>query len=435
MNSLNDNSLIQLFTEGLQSVLPSNFMAGLIKIDDHNIWVGNQKHKLLKNLKVIAFGKASSTMFDSFVNIVGEKNISNAIVITHMESKYASEKYDEKIRVINSSHPDIDKSSLIAGKSVLEFAHDCTKDDLVIVLISGGGSAMMVYPEDGVTFSQKSEYLNTLLLQGIGEREVNVVRKALSKIKGGKLAVELHPAKIVNLILSDEREHKINAISSGPTVRPDNNENAIKILKENMLWEQTPIYIKNNLKLVGNTINNEELNIFSKIITGREKMIEELERLSKKYKYDSIHVLSPLFPSNFDVSVETLIKSYSDIYKECKQGKTLVIGTGEIPIKVVKGGQGGRNQHLAAAIMHKLKIIPKFSFAALATDGCDYIKGYWGACVDRKIVDCANKLKLYIENYLNTTNTYYLHEKLGSLVGGGYTGTNVSDFYLLSFEK
>ena len=118
---------------------------------------------------------------------------------------------------------------------------------------------MMVYPEDGVTFSQKSEYLNTLLLQGIGEREVNVVRKALSKIKGGKLAVELHPAKIVNLILSDEREHKINAISSGPTVRPDNNENAIKILKENMLWEQTPIYIKNNLKLVGNTINNEEL--------------------------------------------------------------------------------------------------------------------------------------------------------------------------------
>ena len=227
MNSLNDNSLIQLFTEGLQSVLPSNFMAGLIKIDDHNIWVGNQKHKLLKNLKVIAFGKASSTMFDSFVNIVGEKNISNAIVITHMESKYASEKYDEKIRVINSSHPDIDKSSLIAGKSVLEFAHDCTKDDLVIVLISGGGSAMMVYPEDGVTFSQKSEYLNALLLQGIGEREVNVVRKALSKIKGGKLAVELHPAKIVNLILSDEREHKINAISSGPTVRPDNNENAI----------------------------------------------------------------------------------------------------------------------------------------------------------------------------------------------------------------
>ena len=86
----------------------------------------------------------------------------------------------KKIRVFNSSHPDIDKSSLIAGKSVLEFAHDCTKDDLVIVLISGGGSAMMVYPEDGVTFSQKSEYLNTLLLQGIGEREVNVVRKALS---------------------------------------------------------------------------------------------------------------------------------------------------------------------------------------------------------------------------------------------------------------
>ena len=85
--------------------------------------------------------------------------------------------------------------------------------------------------------------------------------------------------------------------------------------------------------------------------------------------------------------------------------------------------------------MHKLKIIPKFSFAALATDGCDYIKGYCVACVDRKIVDSAKKLKLDIENYLTTTNTYYLHEKLGSLVGGGYTGTNVSDFYLLSFEK
>ena len=76
MNSPNGNSLIQLFTEGLQSVLPSNFMADLIKIDDHYIWIGNQKHKLLKNLKVIAFGKASSTMFDSFVNVVGKKYIS-----------------------------------------------------------------------------------------------------------------------------------------------------------------------------------------------------------------------------------------------------------------------------------------------------------------------------------------------------------------------
>ena len=435
MNSPNGNSLIQLFTEGLQSVLPSNFMTDLIKIDDHYIWIGNQKHKLLKNLKVIAFGKASSTMFDSFVNVVGKKYISDAIVITHIESEYASKKYGEKIKVINSSHPDIDKSSLIAGRSVLEFARDCTKDDLVVILVSGGGSAMMVYPEDGVTFSQKSEYLNTLLLQGIGEREVNVVRKALSKIKGGKLAIELHPAKIVNLILSDEREHKINAISSGPTVHSDNNESAIKILKENMLWEQTPVHIKNNLKLSSNTINNDNLNICSKIIAGREKMIEELKKLSKKYKYDSTHVLSPLLPSNFDISVEMLIKSYSDIYKECRQGKNLVIGTGEIPIKAVKGGKGGRNQHLAAAIMHKLNIIPKFSFAALATDGCDYIKGYWGACVDRKIVDCAKKLKLDIENYLNTTNTYYLHEKLGTLVDGGYTGTNVSDFYLLSFEK
>jgi glycerate-2-kinase len=435
MNNYNSDPLIQLFTEGLQSVLPSNFIADLIKIDDDYLWINGHKHKLSKNLKIIAFGKASGTMLDAFVDVIGEKYVSDALLITHMESEYLSKKYGNKIKIVHSSHPGIDESSLMAGKAALEFAHNCTNEDLVVILVSGGGSAMMVYPEDGITFSQKSEYLNTLLLEGIGEREVNVVRKSLSKIKGGKLATKLHPARIINLILSDEREHKINAISSGPTVHSDNNESAIEILKQNMLWEKTPAHIRKNLEFSGNSKNNNDLNIWSQIITGREKMIDELKKLSKKYKYDYTYVLSPLFPSDFDLSVETLVESYNDIYKKCGRGKNLIIGTGEIPIKAIKNGKGGRNQHLAAAIMRKLNLIPKFSFAALATDGCDYIKGYWGAYVDNKIVDYAIKLKLDIDNYINTTDTFHLHEKLGTLVHGEYTGTNVSDFYLLSFEK
>ena len=435
MNNCNSDLLIQLFTEGLQAVLPSNFISDLTKIDDDYLWVNGHKHKLSKNLKIMSFGKASGTMLDAFLDVIGERYVSDVLLITHMESEYLSTKYGNKIKIVHSSHPDIDASSLMAGEAALEFAHNCTNEDLVVILVSGGGSAMMVYPEDGITFCQKSEYLNTLLLEGIGEREVNVVRKSLSKIKGGKLATKLHPARIVNLILSDEREHKINAISSGPTVLSDSNENAIEILKQNMLWDKTPSYIRKNLELSDKSKHNNNPNIWSQIITGREKMIDELKKLSKKYKYDYTHVLSPLFPSDFDLSVETLVESYNDIYKKCRKGKNLIIGTGEIPIKVMRDGKGGRNQHLAAAIMRKLNLIPRFSFAALATDGCDYIKGYWGAYVDNKIVDYAIKLKLDIDNYINTTDTFYLHEKLGTLVQGEYTGTNVSDFYLLSFEK
>lgn len=198
---------LKIFNESIKSVHPSELLKKSVNLlNNQKLIINNDIVVEHRKIKFISFGKSGGTMAESLINILGKENILEGIVVMpEQSSKFPSSL--KNIEVLYSSHPFVSESSVTAGEKVLLFAENCTEEDTVICLVSGGGSALLASPIDGITIAEKIKVINKLLRLGIGEREVNIIRKKLSKIKGGALAKKIAPARIINLILSDEREH------------------------------------------------------------------------------------------------------------------------------------------------------------------------------------------------------------------------------------
>ena len=213
---------IKIFYESLDNSSPINLIKNRIYYDNSNLYINNKKINIIKKkcFYIISFGKASQKMFLGINEVLGKKKlIEDYLVISHQKLK--TKKID-KSKFYLSTHPLASNLSYKSALRLLAFIRKIPTNSNVIMLISGGGSSMLAHPIDGLQFKKKSDFINLLINQGIGEREVNYFRKILSSIKSGKLIKHFIKSKIFNIIWSDERTNKIDAISSGITV-PQNN--------------------------------------------------------------------------------------------------------------------------------------------------------------------------------------------------------------------
>ena len=339
--------------------------------------------------------------------------------------------------IIQSTHPYISDKSVTAGEQIVRFVSKLNKDDLLIALVSGGGSAMMALPIDDVSICEKVQCISAILTAGIPEREANEIKKALSKIKGGGLSAASGSTRIINLILSDERNHKLDAIASGPTVQPKKNQ-AIKIIEE---YDISSILPKKVLKSIYSKENMSEEESAKKIdnflIGSREVLIEYIKENASHFSFDSIHILDNLAEIETEYAAKYLAEKYWEIYRKSAHGNHLIIATGElqVPVKDITSSKGGRNQHLCALMMNQVDFDFDFSFIAYATDGVDFIEGCAGAFFTNYHLSMIKGLEVQIMKYVSERKTYYLHKQLDTLIKSRITGHNVSDFYLFSFNK
>lgn len=425
-----------IFKKSIQSAKPSILLRNHLSVTKQNkLKIGSDVIIDLNQIKFISFGKSGGSMAKAFINIIGYENINKGIVVLPEYSKDPNID-TEKIKTIYSTHPFVSNNSVAAGNEVLEFASKCNEGEVVFCLISGGGSALLASPIDGISVKEKVELLNKLLIMGIGEREINIIRKKLSKIKGGSLAERIYPAQIINLILSDERAHQLEAIASGPTIKNKSKITAKDIINKFQLENYLPKKIKSILS--ENNINDINLypKINSYIIGSREDLLKAIKNVSINKGLTSINLLQDFFDHDIIKVKNTLIKKYEAIFQKAKRGKHLVVAYGEVPIKVTsKIGKGGRNQHLAALMIEELNKYNNFEFLAIASDGCDFLNGVHGAIITHKHIEKVNSLELDVKNYIKNFNSFNLHKKIGSLIKGPMTGTNVNDFYLFYFEK
>ena len=271
----------------------------------------------------------------------------------------------------------------------------------------------------------------------VPEREVNVLKKTLSKIKGGRLAEATKGLTIVNCILSDERNHEISAISSGMTVCNKLN-NPIEVMDKYSLWDVASEDIKLAIMKTGVQKNiGCSKNIINNIVGSRDNLVNAIAEDFEEYGFDSLHSLKNLHSCTPEDASDLLIKEFFKLYTSVSPGKHLVICTGEIQVKVDRysNSNGGRNQHLVALFMLKFKPIFDFYFVAIATDGMDYLKGVHGAFYNSSMIMKINDNQDFIKAKIDQKNSYEIHEKLDTLIKGPLTGTNLSDFFLFSFNK
>ncbi len=386
-------------------------------------------------INILAYGKASKLMYKAGRELVGEK-FRSGLLISH-EALVDMEPMGEKEEFLESTHPFITEKSLKAGTAVKRFAESCDKDDVLLALVSGGGSAMVALPINEISLEEKIVFITELMHLSVPERELTQIKKALSRLKGGKLAELCAAERIVNCILSDERNHSISAISSGMTVSNDLID-PIAVMNQYDLWNFAPANIQSALKAHGTRRNiATDKSIHTAIVGSREDLISTITESASGFGFDSVVQIPTLHSCTPEEATNILMREYEERYQDAKPGKHLVLGTGEVQVKVepTEDIKGGRNQHLTALMMLSFAPTFDFSFCAVATDGVDYLEGVHGAVFDSSMGDIVTENREFIRNCVREQNTFRAHKRLGSLLEGDKTGTNLSDFFLFSFRK
>jgi glycerate-2-kinase len=388
--------------------------------------------KKFKNIYVIGGGKASGSMAEALEQVLGN-SITNGLVNVPRSSKNKT----DIIKLHEASHPIPDEASVEGTRRMLKIAEQAKEDDLIICLISGGGSSLMPLPRGKISIADKKKITNVLLKCGATINEINTVRKHISDFKGGWLAKKAYPATILNLILSDVVGDPLDFIASGPTV-PDSTafSDAIKVLKKYRLWSKAPASIRKVLSdgekgLIPETpkANDEAFKRVYNVVVGNNRLAS---LTAQKYlKSEGLNTL--LLTSTLEGEARHVgIMLASIVHEVSVSGNPVpkpagIIAGGETTVTVTGKGLGGRNQEIALAAAQKLSGMNGVVVASLSTDGVDGPTDAAGAIADGKTLVRAAKMGLTPEEYLAENDSYHFFSKLGDLIFTGPTGTNVND--------
>jgi glycerate 2-kinase len=375
----------------------------------------------------LGIGKAAIPMMDA---LAGQLPLSGGLAVTKFASHDASGLYT----VIEGGHPIPDARSLGAGQRVLDFVSSLQEEDTLICLISGGGSALVTAPYEGISLGDMQSLTSILLSSGAQIDEINTLRRHLDRIKGGGLA-RATKAKVMSLILSDVIGNPLEAIASGPTAPdPTTREDALAILKKYNLKNEVPNSIPQFLESDRLLWEFQEqapgLQNVHNVIIGDNKLATRAAL--KQAEHEGFHTeifTNELQGEASDVGLELARRLRVSI--STKTHPFCLIAGGETTVTIKGNGKGGRNQELALSAVNELAGLENVILIALATDGDDGPTDAAGAVVTGESAQRAKALGLRAADYLSRNDAYPFFDALGDLLKTGPSGTNVNDLIFL----
>jgi glycerate-2-kinase len=426
---------LQSIQYALNAVEPRQLLKAKIKVQKGVLQVENCTFNLseFKRVFVVGGGKASGKMAQAIEELLEEHLTAGSVNVPY------GTKHETHTVVLNeASHPVPDQNGVEGTKRIVSLAEQAEKDDLVICLISGGGSSLMPLPRRGVSLQDKQEITEALLKSGAPIRQVNTVRKHLSDFKGGWLAKKVYPATVLNLVLSDVMGDPLDAIASGPTV-PDHSTftDAKAVLEKYNLWDKAPVSIR-KLLLDGITGKVEETPkpgdaAFKKahnFIIGNNKtaVTAAVEHLKAKGLNT---VLLPNLLEGEAREVGAAIAQFVCRGKLPFPKPLGIVAGGETTVTVKGKGKGGRNQEIALSAALNLPEFEECVVVAFSTDGVDGPTDAAGAVVDGHTVKRAKEKGLNPQVYLAENDSYRFFQQISDLILMGATSTNVNDLCVI----
>jgi glycerate 2-kinase len=377
-HSLRDPRITHILATAIDSVEPAKV-----------VWEYLQKMDLPKHDRVflLGIGKASESMTQAAAKFFN--NFTDALIIT----KHASSLIRERITVVESGHPIPDERSLAAGQAALDFVSNLRENDLLVCLISGGGSALVTAPREGITLKEIQSKTASLLASSATINEINALRRQLDRIKGGGLA-RATKAKVVSLILSDVIGNSLETIASGLTVDP-------------LLGARVQDFIIGDIRVAAQAARQQA------ILEGFNSEILDLQIRGEAR----------------EVGLQ-FVKRLKEKRNKGHHPFCLIAG-GETTVTLHDNGKGGRNQELALAAVDELSGMEDVLFVSLATDGDDGPTDAAGAVANGETRRRAERLGMSASDYLSRNDAYSFFDPLNDLIKCGYTGTNVNDLIFL----
>lgn len=430
---------IDIFLAGIDSVKPDTLIRSYISIKENTLLIENLTIDLskIKNIYVIGAGKASALMALELESLLGSR-----ITQGHIVTKYGHSIPLKYIGITEAGHPVPDENGINGTKKILSIAVKAEEKDIVICLLSGGGSALMTDLPEGCTLNDLKILNDVLLKSGANINEMNCIRKHLSKVKGGLLAGAASPASVISLILSDVIGDPLDVIASGPTAPdPTTFADALSVINkyhiENQIPQQIMKALRDGFEEKRPETLKESSEIFhhtSNLIIGTNKLaLKKAKEKAESFGYESDIITSTLSGDASDVA-RYIVETVKSAEKLLGNGKTCFLFAGEPTVKVTGEGLGGRNQHLALMIAEYLKDLPGITFLSGGTDGTDGPTDAAGAVVDSFTHLNAEKLGLDIKQFTENFDSYHFFKKEGGLIVTGPTQTNVMDLMIALIE-
>ncbi|MFQ5862974.1 MAG: glycerate kinase [Candidatus Brocadiales bacterium] len=427
-----------IFNHALKAVDPFKLIKEKIKLEGQTLKVAERRYNLreTRHVFLIAVGKASALMAKALEGILGDR-LSGGIVIV----KYGHGLSLKRSKVIEAAHPVPDKKGLEAASYVFKLASGAGKRDLVFCLLSGGGSALLCRPPEGIMLGDIRSLTKQLLASGADIKEINIVRKHLSLVHGGRLAKAIYPAFTVNLILSDVVGNQLNMVASGPTL-PDEStfEDAINILNKYKLTNKVPRSILRYLKMgmmgkvsEGPRKSNPCFKHCQTVLLGSNALaLEAAERRARALGFNGIILSSSITGEAREVArvLVSMAKEVLENGRPVPRPACLLAG-GETTVTLKGRGMGGRNQEFALAAALELEGCSNIVVLSGGTDGTDGPTDVAGAVIDTNTYRRAKKgLRLDAADYLHRNDSYRFFQRAGGHIVTGPTQTNVMDIMM-----
>jgi len=428
---------LEIFYYALDCVRPDRLIRSQISFHN-NLLTGpafDYDVKQFRNIFLIGVGKASAAMAVPLEDMLGHAITDGVIIV-----KYGHGKPLRRIRVIEAGHPVVDESGIRGTKEIMELLQTATGHDLVICLISGGGSALLENYADGINL-QDGQQLNQLLLSsGAAIHEINAVRKHVSTVKGGQLARHIAPAAGLTFILSDVIGDPLDVIASGPTV-PDNStfQEAEAVLKKYRLLETVPGPIQTHI-LKGSKGEIRETprsgdacfgNMRDLLIANNRTALDAAVEKARFLGLNPCVLSSGIEGESRDVArvFASIVRSIDRSDFPVRKPACLIAG-GETTVRVTGKGTGGRNQEFALSAAVEIAHRDNITILSAGTDGTDGPTDATGAVVDGRTVSRGLEIGLNPETYLRNNDSYNYFAPLNDLIMTGPTMTNVMDIMI-----
>ncbi|MEP6933252.1 MAG: glycerate kinase, partial [Nitrospirota bacterium] len=429
--------LRKLIVRGLDAVDARKAIGQAISRNGEELVIGRRRYDLRRYERVVVLGagKATASMAQAVEQRLGSRLHGGFVVVKHGHVAPT-----RRIVVAEAGHPVPDRSGQQAAARLCAMVEELGRRDLLIVLLSGGASSLLPAPVSVITLADKQRTTQELLRCGASIREINTVRKHLSRIKGGRLA-ELTKATVATLILSDVLGDDLSAIASGPTAPdPTTYQDAVAILKCYRIWRAVPQRVRRHLEFGCQGLVSETpkpgsslfRRVHHHIVGSNAAAIKAVVHAAREAGLRTL-VQRPTLTGEaqdegkrFGLLAKNIVQAGKPLQRPC-----CVVAGGETTVTVTGTGAGGRAQEFAAAAALKIAGLAKVWVVAIGTDGTDGPTDAAGAVVDGHTVARAQRLSVDLKGALKRHNTYPALKRLNQLIVTGPTGTNVNDLYLL----
>jgi len=427
---------LSIFNTAVERVQPRNCIPRMVRRKGETLEIRSNRYPLDKyaNIYVIAFGKAAPGMFQTMEQMLAHR-ITKAVVISNELPEGHSTKNMEHIQYLTGSHPLPTKANVDVTQKTIDLCQDTTPDDLVIFLISGGGSSLLFAPQESVPFEKYTALVDQLMKKGATISELNTVRTALSRVKGGQLLHKINNATVINLIISDVIGDPVEFIASGPTVLPSIDTVSQRRMRTKSILEQYALFRKHMQWLTpvfDNLSQNEpEIEPDTYLVGTNRIALLEAKKRAEEYGYNTMILSTMLRGESREIGhllgtvlLETL-ESGNPLEPPC-----CILSGGETTVTVRGDGKGGRNQEVALGAADILRDAGTGLILSAGTDGIDGPTDAAGAIVDSTTAFRAVREELSVMDSLHENDSYHFFNALDDLVITGQTGTNVMDIQI-----